>query len=151
MDKKVILLADVKGVGHKNDVVSVSVGFAANYLLPQRLATDATPEKIAVLHQRKLVASQEKEVALTRARELAGKIAGKSIVIHAKATPQGRLYGAVTPDEIVAAIDTQLAVAIDKKAVADNEPIRALGSYTLLLKLNAQVTASLTVSVTETA
>lgn len=150
MDKKVILLVDVKGVGHKNDVVNVSVGFAANYLLPQRLATDATPEKLAVLHQRKLVASQEKEVALAYARELAGKIAGKSIVIKAKATPQGRLYGAVTPDEIVAAINTQLGVKIDKKAVTENEPIRALGSYTIPLKLNAQVTATLAVSVTET-
>ncbi len=149
MDRKVILLADVKGVGHKNDVVSVSVGYAANYLLPQRLAIDATPEKVAVLSKHKMAVSQEKDVALTRAQELAEKLAGQSITVRAKATPQGRLYGAITPDEIAAAIVSQLSVAVDKKTVSTDEPIKALGVYSVALKLNPQVTALVSVTVAE--
>lgn len=149
MDRKVILLADVKGVGHKNDVVSVSVGYAANYLLPQRLAIDATPEKVAVLSKHRMALSQEKDVALTRAQELAEKLAGQSVTVRAKATPQGRLYGAITPDEIAAAIVSQLNVAVDKKTVSTDEPIKALGVYSVALKLNPQVTALVSVTVAE--
>lgn len=149
MDKKVILLADVKGVGHKNDMVNVSVGFAANYLLPKHLATDATPERMAVLNKRKLIMSQEKEVALAHAKELAANLTGKSVTIQAKATPQGRLYGGVTSDDIASAINAQLGLSIDKKAVTTEEPIRALGIYTVVLKLNPQVSATLSISVTE--
>jgi large subunit ribosomal protein L9 len=151
MDRKVILLADVKGVGHKNDVVNVSVGYAANYLLPQHLATDATPQRVAALGKHKLAATLEKNAALARAQELAEKLVGQSITVRAKATPQGRLYGAITPEDIAAALDSQLGVAVDKKTVVTDEPIRALGVYTVSLKLNPQVTASVSVTVAEIA
>jgi large subunit ribosomal protein L9 len=151
MDRKVILLADVKGVGHKNDVVNVSVGYAANYLLPQHLATDATPQRVAALGKHKLAVTLEKNAALARAQELAEKLAGQSITVRAKATPQGRLYGAITPEDIAAALDSQLGVAVDKKTVVTDEPIRALGVYTVSLKLNPQVTASVSVTVAEIA
>ncbi|HWQ21244.1 MAG TPA: 50S ribosomal protein L9 [Clostridia bacterium] len=149
MDKKVILLADVKGVGHKNDVVSVSVGYAANYLLPQHLAADATPDRVAVLSKHKMAASQEKDIALSRAQELAARLEGQSVTVRAKATPQGRLYGAITPDEIAAAIGSQLSVAVDKKTVGTEEPIKALGVYAVALKLNPRVTALVSVTVAE--
>lgn len=151
MDRKVILLADVKGVGHKNDVVNVSVGYAANYLLPQHLATDATPQRVAALGKHKLAVTLEKNAALARAQELAEKLVGQSITVRAKATPQGRLYGAITPEDIAAALDSQLGVAVDKKTVVTDEPIRALGVYTVSLKLNPQVTASVSVTVAEIA
>jgi len=151
MDRKVILLADVKGVGHKNDVVSVSVGYAANYLLPQRLATDATPQRVAALGKHKIAVSQEKNAALTRAQELAEELTGQSITVRAKATPQGRLYGAITPDEIVAAVASQLGVTVDKKVVVTDEPIRALGVYSVSLKLNPQVVVDVSMTVAETA
>jgi large subunit ribosomal protein L9 len=149
MDRKVILLADVKGVGHKNDLVSVSVGYAANYLLPQRLAVDATPERVATLTKHKLAVSQEKDVVFARAQDLAAKLTGQSVTVHAKATPQGRLYGAITPDEIAAAIGSQLGVAVEKRAVSTDEPIKALGVYAIALKLSPQVTALVSVTVTE--
>jgi large subunit ribosomal protein L9 len=149
MDRKVILIADVKGVGHKNDVVRVSVGYAANYLLPQHLATDATPDRVAALGKQKLAVSLGKNVALTRAQELAEKLAGQSITVRAKATPQGRLYGAITPDEIATAIGTQLGIPVDKKTVVTDEPIRALGVYAVLMKLNSQVSVTVSVTVTE--
>ncbi|MHB8071294.1 MAG: 50S ribosomal protein L9 [Candidatus Cryosericum sp.] len=149
MDRKVILVADVKGVGHKNDVVSVSVGYAANYLLPQHLAIDATPDRVAALGKHKLAVSLEKNVALTRAQELAEKLAGQSVTVLAKATPQGRLYGAITPDEIAAAIGSQLGIAVDKKTVVTDEPIRALGVYAVLMKLNPQVNVPVSVIVAE--
>ena len=149
MDRKVILLADVKGVGHKNDVVNVSVGYAANYLLPQHLAIDATSDRVAVLSKHKMVVSQERDVALSRAQELAAKLTGQSVTVHAKATPQGRLYGAITPDEIAAAIGIQLSIAVDKKTVSTDEPIKALGVYAVALKLNPQVTALVSVTVAE--
>lgn len=149
MNKKVILVADVKGVGHKNDVVNVSVGYAANYLLPQHLAIDATPERVAALSKHKMAVSKEKDVAVARAQELAAKLAGQSITVRAKATPQGRLYGAITAEEIVASIAGQLSVTVDKKAVSTDEPIKALGVYAIVLKLNPQVTALVSVTVAE--
>jgi large subunit ribosomal protein L9 len=144
MDRKVILLADVKGVGHKSDVVSVSVGYAANYLLPQHLAIDATSERVAALSKHKMAVSQEKDIVLARAQDLAAKLTGQSVTINAKATPQGRLYGAITPDEIAAAIGSQLGVAVEKRAVSTDEPINAIA-----LKLNPQVTALVSVTVAE--
>lgn len=150
MDRKVILLADVKGVGHKNDVVSVSVGYAANYLLPQHLATDATPERVAALGKHKLAVSMEKNAALTRAQELAEKLAGQSVTVRAKATPQGRLYGAITAEEIASVIGTQLGIAVDKKTIVTDEPIKALGVYVVSMKLSPQVSVSLSVTVAET-
>lgn len=149
MDKKVILLADVKGVGHKNDVVSVSVGYATNYLLPQHLAIDATAERVAGLSKRKMAVSQEKDVVLTRAQDLAARLTGQSVTVRAKATPQGRLYGAITPDEIAAAIISQLGVTVDKRTMSTDEPIKALGVYAVALKLNPRVTALVSVTVEE--
>jgi len=149
MDRKVVLLADVKGVGHKNDVVNVSVGYAANYLLPQRLAIEATSERVAALSKHKTAVFQEKDVALARAQDLAAKLTGQSVTVRAKATPQGRLYGAITPDEIAAAIGSQLGVAVEKRTVSTDEPIKALGVYAVALKLNPQVTALVSVTVAE--
>ncbi|HOV50939.1 MAG TPA: 50S ribosomal protein L9 [Candidatus Cryosericum sp.] len=149
MDRKVILLADVKGVGHKNDVVNVSVGYAANYLLPQGLAVDATPQRLAGLAKRKVAQSQEKDAALARAREIAAKLGGQTVTVHAKATPQGRLYGAITPEEVVAALAKQLGVAVEKKTVSIDEPIKALGVYQVSLRLNPEVIVPLAVTVAE--
>jgi len=89
MDRKVILLADVKGVGHKNDVVNVSVGYAANYLLPQGLAVDATPQRLAGLAKRKVAQSQEKDAALTRAREIAAKLQGQTVTVQRQGNATG--------------------------------------------------------------
>lgn len=149
MDRKVILLADVKGVGRKNDVVNVSVGYAANYLLPQRLAVDATPDRVAALAKRNLALSKEKGVAFALAQELAEKLKGQSVTVQAKATPQGHLYGAVAADDIAAAVHVQLGLAIDRKSFTLDEPIKALGTYSVSIKLNPQVVTSITVTVTE--
>ncbi|MDO9100564.1 MAG: 50S ribosomal protein L9 [Caldisericota bacterium] len=149
MDRKVVLLAEVKGVGRKGDVVNVSVGYAANYLLPQHLAVDATPQRLESIKRKRLAESQEKDVSLARARELAASLEGKTVTVSAKATPQGRLYGAVTPDDVVAAVIHQLAVRLDKKYVVIEKPIRTIGFHTVLLKLNPELSIDLSVTVAE--
>jgi large subunit ribosomal protein L9 len=113
------------------------------------LAIDATSERVATLSKHKMAVSQEKDVVLARAQDLAAKLTGQSVTISAKATPQGRLYGAITPDEIAAAIGTQLGVAVEKRTVSTDEPIKALGVYAIGLKLSPQVTALVSVTVTE--
>lgn len=145
---KVILLADVKGTGKKQDIVNVSDGYARNFLFPKKLAMEATPGASKEI-ERKQAAERQREIERRAAAEKkAASLRGKVITVVAKCGAQGRLYGSVTGQEIAAALNAQHGVEVDKRKIDLSDPIRTVGETEVIVKLYPEVSAKMTVRVT---
>ena len=144
---KVVLFEDVKSLGKKDEIVEVSDGYARNFIFKKKLGAEATPK---ALNDLKLKKQNEEKVAaekLAEAKELAADIANKSVEVAIKAGQDGRAFGAVSSKEIAVAAKEQLDMDIDKKKLVLKEPIKAVGTYQVPIKLHPQVTAELKVIV----
>ncbi len=143
---KVILTDEVYGLGGRGEVVNVKDGYARNYLLPKQLAKEATTGNIAVVEQQKrkwAMLSQEEKKA---AEELAGKLGKVEVTIEKKVGDSGTLYGSVTSNEIVSALEAQ-GFEVEKRQLELGEPIKTLGSHEVSIHLHREVSASITVTV----
>lgn len=138
---KVILLKDVKGTGKKDQILEVSDGFARNFLLPRKVAIEATSEAVNSIERAKGAAKHREDVKQSEAEALSRELKGKVVVIKVRAGEGGKLYGSITSQEIADAIKAQLGVEIDKRKVEPTEPIKSLGQTTVNLKLYAGVSA----------
>lgn len=146
---KVILLEDVKALGKKGDLVNVNDGHARNYIIPKKLGLEATPKN---LNDYKLKKAHEEKVAaenLADAKALAAKLEEASVTTTIKVGEGGRAFGSVSSKEIAEAIKKQLGYDIDKKKIVLKDSIKALGSFTVKIKLHPQVQAELSVKVEE--
>ena len=146
---KVILLADVKALGKKGEVINVNDGYARNALLPKKLAVEATAKnmndlKLQNQHADK-VAQQNYEAALALAKELEDK----KVVVKMKGGEGGRTFGSVSTKEIAAEAKKQLGLELDKKKMQLSEPIRSFGMTEVPIKLHPKVTGKFTVHVVE--
>lgn len=146
---KVILLADVKSLGKKGDIINVNDGYARNALLPKKLAVEATAKnmndlKLQNQHADK-VAQQNYEAALALAKELEDK----KVVVKMKGGEGGRTFGSVSTKEIAAEAKKQLGLELDKKKMQLSEPIRSFGMTEVPIKLHPKVTGKFTVHVVE--
>jgi large subunit ribosomal protein L9 len=146
---KIILLQDVRTLGKKGQIVEVNDGYARNYILPKKLGIEANASNI---NDMKLKNANEEKIAqqqLADAQALADKMKGMSVTLHIKAGEGGKTFGSVSTKEIAEAAAEQCGLEIDKKKVVLQEPIKALGSYEIGVKLHQKVTGKLTVRVTE--
>ena len=136
---KVIFNVDVKGQGKKGELKDVSDGYARNYLLPHKLASEATADNInAMKLKEKAKAAQiarEKELAMENAKKLGGIM----VTIRAKAGNGGKLFGAVTSQEISDALSQQHGINIEKNKIVQSEPIKTFGAYEVKAKLGYEV------------
>ena len=144
---KVLLRSDVKGVGRRGDIVSVSAGHARNFLLPNDLAVvanDGTVAQAEVMRK-----AQELKAATDResARTLATSLATKVITISAKAGNEGRLFGSITSTEIVKAIFDQTGATIDRKQVQLEVPLRQLGEHVVVVELFTEVLTNMSINI----
>lgn len=144
---KVILTAEVKGKGHEGDVVDVARGYAANYLLPRKMALVATPGNIKQLEARMANISKRNTARLTDAEAIAASIDGKGIVLEAKAGVDGKLFGSVTTLMIEEAVAAQLGADIDHKRMNLHRPIKTTGEHIVVVSVFGDVKASLVVKV----
>ncbi len=146
---KVIFNADVKGQGKKGELKEVSDGYARNYLLPRKLASEATADSINAfkLKEKAKAAQLEKEKAA--ASETAKQLEGVSVRISAKAGQGGRLFGAVTSQEIADALKAQHGIEIEKNKIVQAEPIKSFGSFEVKAKLGFEISGTINVLVTE--
>lgn len=146
---KVIFNVDVKGQGKKGEMKEVSDGYARNYLLPRKLASEATADNLNTLRlKEKAKAAQiakEKEEALNNAKRLAEV----TVTIRAKAGGAGKLFGAVTSQEISAALKEQHGIEIEKNKIVQSEPIKSFGSYEVKAKLGYEISGTVNVLVIE--
>lgn len=145
---KVLLRSDVDGVGRRGDVVDVAGGFARNYLLPGGKALVATEgveaQAAAMRRSRDLREAKDRESAEAQAQILSGTV----LQIEARAGTAGRLFGSVGPADVVDAAKAQRGVELDRRHVKLDEPIKAVGSYEVVLNLFSDVTAVVRVEVT---
>ena len=144
---KVILTQDVKGQGKKGDLVNVSDGYARNFLLPRKLATEATKEAINAMKGQKDAAAYHNQKELEEAQELGKKIETVTVVMTAKSGENGKLFGSITSADIAQALKMQHHFVVDKKKFVLPEPLKSTGEITIKIKLHSEVTANLKVNV----
>ena len=146
---KVILTADVKGQGKKGQIVTVSDGYARNFLFPKNLAKEATTDNLntAKLKQEAEAARIAREKAA--AQELAEKLKTMVVKVQAKAGSNGRLFGSITAADISAALKKQFNIEIDRHKMTIDESIKQFGTYEVKVKLYNEVSGILRVSVCE--
>jgi len=137
---KVILLVDVKGQGKAGDVVEVSDGHARNFLIPRKLAMEATRKGLTELKQQETKRTKQKEKEVAEAKAIQEKLQGIIVNVTAKGGEGGRLFGSVTSKEIVEALQEQHGIRIEKNRLVDGDPIRSFGSYEVKVKLGHETT-----------
>jgi len=137
---KVILLKDVPTLGAIGEEVQVKDGYAHNYLLPQKLAIEATKGALRVLEQKKYQSAREEKKLKDESLLIADKIKAASCTISVPAGEGDKLFGSVTSEMIADALKTE-GIMVDKKKIVLEEPIKALGVYTIEVKLHPEVKA----------
>lgn len=144
---KVILKQDVKGLGREGDTVKVADGYARNYLIPRGLAIEASERNLRILQAEKVAMERKADRELALARRLAQELASGGITIRRKSGEGGRLFGSVTARDVADAIKVVLGVEIDRRKIELPDPIKAVGSYTIPIRLHPQVAARVVVDV----
>ncbi|MGI5918636.1 MAG: 50S ribosomal protein L9 [Christensenellales bacterium] len=144
---KVILTKDIKGTGYAGDIITVSDGYARNYLIPKGLAKEATPHNLNVAKQQQKALENRKMLERLSAEEAAKRLKGMRVVVKAKCGEGGRLFGSVTAKEISDAILAQHGIEIDKKRIVLEDNIKDLGEVTVQIKLHAGISTDIVVSV----
>lgn len=144
---KVILLADVKGTGNKEEIVNVSDGYARNFLFPKKLAVEATPGAAKEIERKKAAERQRELERRNEADAKARTLRGKVITVRAKAGAQGRLYGSITGQEVADALNAQYQVNVDKRKIELSETIRSVGDYEAVIKLYPEISAKMNLRV----
>ncbi|MCQ2420411.1 MAG: 50S ribosomal protein L9 [Clostridia bacterium] len=146
---KVILQQDVKGQGKRGQMIEVSDGYARNFLLPRKLAQEATADNINTMRMNDKATQERQAKERAEAMELSKKMKTFTLIVTAKGGGAGRLFGSVTNTEISEALEKQEAIRLDKRKIVLDEPIKATGTYTVRCKLGYEITGDLTVEVKE--
>ena len=144
---KVILLQDIKGTGKKDQIIEASDGYARNYLIPRKLAKEATAEAINSIEKSKSADKHREAVKKAEAEAKARDLKGKVIQLSVRGGDNGKLYGAITNDQIAAALKEQHGVEVDKRKLELDEPVKTAGQATVTLKLMAGVSTRMILNV----
>jgi len=144
---KVILKKDVPNLGRAGEVKEVANGYARNYLIPQGLAVPATPQALRQLEAEKAAAARQAAREAAEARALAERLSQLELTLPVRVGEQGRLYGAVTAQDIAAAISQAVGREIDRRQIELEEPIRQVGIYEVPVRLTREITAKVRVIV----
>ena len=145
---KVILLQDVKGKGKKGQMIEVSDGYARNYMLPRKIAMEATTDAVNTMRMNDKATAERIAREKAEALATANTLREMTVVVKAKGGGQGRLFGAVTNAEIAAALE-KAGVKLDKRKIVLNENIKNVGTYTVTCKLGYEISAPLSVKIEE--
>ena len=146
---KVILTQDVKGQGKKGQLVEVSDGYGRNFLLPRKLAVEATAENVNTMKMQDKAKKAQMEAEKAEAQAIAAQLKDLVVKIPAKAGSNGRLFGAVTSKEVSDALKAQHNITIAKAKIVQDEPIKSFGAYQLKCKLGYEIVGTLKVEVVE--
>ena len=146
---KVILLQDVKGKGKKGQMIEVSDGYARNFMLPRKVAIEATADAINTMKMNDK-ATQER-IAREKAEALAisKQLRDMTLTVVAKGGGNGRLFGSVTNQEIADALAKNAGIKLDKRKIVISDTIKNVGTYTVTCKLGYEISAPLTVKIEE--
>ena len=143
---KVILLADVKSVGKKGDVVNVADGYGQNFLIPRKLASPATDGAVKLRKKEMAEQSSKKAREVEAAKAVAETLQSKPVVIKVKVGENDKLFGSVTSSDIAKAVKATFGQSVDKKKIDLKKPIRTIGEHKVKARLYKGVQAELTIS-----
>ena len=146
---KVILLQDVKGKGKKGQMIEVSDGYARNFMLPRKMAMEATADAINTMRMNDKAAAEKAAREKAEAMAVSKELRAMTLVVTAKGGGAGRLFGSVTNQEIADALKAKTGIALDKRKIVIADPIKNVGTYTVTCKLGYEITAPLTVKIEE--
>ena len=146
---RIILLEDVKALGKKGEIVTVSDGYARNAILPKKLGVEATSKNLNDLKLQNQHADKVAAENLEHAKELAKTVETQKVVVKIKTGEGGKIFGSISTKEIAQAAKEQTGLDLDKKKMQLSDPIKALGTYEVSVKLHPKVTAKLSVQVVE--
>ena len=146
---KVILTQDVRGQGKRGQMIEVSDGYARNFLLPRKLAQEATADNINTMRMNDKATQERQAKERAEALELRNRMKDMTGVVTAKGGGAGRLCGAVTTTEVSEALAKQAGIQLDKRKIVLDEPIKSVGVYTVKCKLGYEINAELKIEVKE--
>ena len=144
---KVILLQDVKGKGKKGQMLEVSDGYARNYMLPRKMAIEATADAVNTMRMNDKATQERIAREKAEAMETAKKLREMTVTVTAKGGGNGRLFGSITNQEIADALKAKTGIALDKRKIVIADAIKNVGTYTVTCKLGYEITAQLTVKI----
>ena len=146
---KVILTQDVRGQGKRGQMIEVSDGYARNFLLPRKLAQEATADNVNTMKMNDKAAQERQAKERAEALEIRNRMKDMTVVVTAEGGGAGRLFGSVTNTEVADALAKQADIKLDKRKIVLDEPIKAVGVYTVKCKLGYEINADLKVEVKE--
>ena len=146
---KVILMQDVKGKGKKGQMIEVSDGYARNYMLPRKIAVEATADAVNTMRMNDKAAAEKAAKERAEAVETSKRLREMTLVVAAKGGGAGRLFGSVTNQEIADALKAKTGITLDKRKIVIADPIKNVGTYTVTCKLGYEISAPLTVKIEE--
>ena len=146
---KVILLQDIRGKGKKGQMIEASDGYARNYLLPRKMAVEATADNVNTMKMNDKAKAEQMAREKAQAQEFAEKLKDITVELKAKSGNGGRLFGSITSQEVADALKQQSGIAIHKKKIVQDEPIKSFGTFSLKAKLGYEIVATITVHVSE--
>ena len=146
---KVILLQDVKGKGKKGQLLEVSDGYARNYMLPRKMAIEATADAVNTKNMNDKAAAEKAAKERAEALEVSHKLREMTLIVKAKGGGAGRLFGSVTNQEIADSLKANSGISLDKRKIVISDPIKNVGTYTVTCKLGYEISAPLTVKIEE--
>lgn len=146
---KVILTQDVKGKGKKGQMIEVSDGYARNYMLPRKIAIEATADAVNTMRMNDKATAERIAKEKAEAMDIANKLRSLTLVVTAKGGGAGRLFGSVTNQEIADALEKNSGIKLDKRKIVIADPIKSVGTYTVNCKLGYEISAPLTVKIEE--
>lgn len=146
---KVILLKDVKDIGQKGEVVNVAEGYARNYLLPRKLAAEATESSLKQLEQEKKAQERKRQKEKQMAMEQAEMLSKTHLTLKVKAGEQGKLFGSITSRDISDALKKQYNMDVDKRKIELSNPIKSVGDYEVTIKLAPEVETKILIKIVE--
>jgi large subunit ribosomal protein L9 len=146
---KVILLQDVKGTGKKSDAVNVAEGYARNFLIPRKLAVEATEANLKILQHQKNTDANKKAQAYEHAKALEERLKDLKITLSAKTGETGRLFGALTNKDIGDALEKAHGIVVDRRKIETKHVIKTLGEHEIIIKLHPEISVSIQVHVVE--
>ena len=146
---KVILLQDVKGKGKKGQMIEVSDGYARNYMLPRKMAIEATTDAVNTMRMNDKATAERIAKEKAEALTTANKLRELTLTVTCKGGGAGRLFGSVTNQEIADALEKNSGIKLDKRKIVISDPIKSVGTYTVTCKLGYEISAPLTVKIEE--
>ena len=146
---KVILLQDVKGKGKKGQLLEVSDGYARNFMLPRKMAIEATADAVNTMRMNDKATQERIAREKAEAMAVSKQLREMTVTVTGKGGGAGRLFGSITNQEIADSLKTQTGISLDKRKIVLSDPIKNVGTYTVTCKLGYEISAPLTVRIEE--